>query len=139
MGGERRVPIFFYGAYMNAAVLGRQGFDAPQLEACTLDGFDIAIERLATLAPSENSTVYGALAHATHAELRGLYGQEWLGSYVPEPVVVRDRSGNLRIALCFFSPRAPERPAADYLDWIVDAARELGFPDWYVAKLEAWR
>jgi hypothetical protein len=33
----------------------------------------------------------------------------------------------------------PARPADDYVDWILDPARDYGFPEWYINRLESFR
>ena len=106
-----------------------------------LGGFEILVETLATLEHSDRHCVYGIVCQATHGELRGLYGQDWLGgTYLPEAVLVETEGGRLLPALCYIAPtRPPAPPAGDYLDWITDAAWEYGFPGWYVELLESFR
>ena len=59
---------------------------------------------------------------------------------LPEPVLVQTQDGKWRAALCYIAPPAEDRPAAgDYIDRIVQPARQHGFPDWYVARLESFR
>ena len=138
---EWKVRVFFYGSFINRDVLAKGGFIPEKIEAARLCGFDILIETLATLTRSDRHCVYGIVCEATHDELRSLYGQQWLGgAYLPEAVLVEMHGGLLAPALCFIAPtRPPARPAGDYLDWIIRPAREYGFPDWYVARLEAFR
>jgi hypothetical protein len=138
---EPRVRVFFYGSFINREVLAKGGLFPESVEAARLSGFDIVIETLATLVRSDQHSVYGIVCEATHEELRGLYGQQWLGgAYLPEAVLVEMQGGLLAPALCFIAPtRPPQRPADDYLDWITGPAREYGFPDWYLARLEAFR
>ena len=90
---------------------------------------------------SDRHCVYGIVCRATHGELRGLYGQGWLGgTYLPEAVLVDTEDGRLLPALCYIAPtRPPAAPAGDYLDWITGPAREYGFPGWYVERLESFR
>jgi len=78
---------------------------------------------------SDRHCVYGIICEATHAELRSLYGQDWLGgTYLPEPVLVEIADGPLVPALCYIAPtRPPARPADDYLDWIIGPPR-VRFP-----------
>src|SRR5262249_51445471 len=136
-----KVRVFFYGSFINREVLAKGGFVPGGVEVARLSGFDILIETLATLVRSDQHCVYGIVCEATHGELRGLYGQDWLGgAYLPEPVLVEMGGGLLAPALCYIAPtRPPARPAPDYVDWITSPARAYGFPDWYVARLEAFR
>jgi hypothetical protein len=62
------------------------------------------------------------------------------GVYLPEAVLCQTRSGLFRPALCYIASNMEERPAAaDYVERIVRPAREYGFPDWYIARLESFR
>jgi cation transport regulator ChaC len=138
---EPKVWVFFYGSFINRQVLARGSFVPDQIEVARLSGFDIRIETLATLVRSDRHCVYGIVCRATHAELRSLYGQDWLGgTYLPEAVLVETEGGRLLPALCYIAPgRPPAAPAGDYLDWITGPAREYGFPGWYVQRLESFR
>jgi hypothetical protein len=141
--GEPKVRVFFYGSYMNRAVLREVGFVPDSFEVARLDGFDIGIEPRANLVAATEQSVYGVLAEATHAELKRLYthAQDVLGErYLPHPVLVHTQSGSAVPALCYIAPVMASRiPEAAYVDRILSPARELGFPDWYVERLEAQR
>jgi hypothetical protein len=138
---EPKVSVFFYGSFINRQVLARGGLVPDQVEVARLAGFDIRIETLATLVRSDRHCVYGIVCRATHAELRRLYGQDWLGgTYLPEAVLVEAEGGRLLPALCYIAPTGPPAaPAADYLDWIIGPARAYGVPGWYVERLESFR
>jgi hypothetical protein len=63
-----------------------------------------------------------------------------VGTYLPEAVLVETLDSTWQPALCFIAPASEERPASgDYIDRIVGPAREYGFPDWYIARLESFR
>ena len=138
---QTKVKVFFYGSFINRQVLAKGGFVSERVEVAKLWGFDIRVETLATLVRSERHCVYGIVCEASHAELRQLYGQDWLGgTYLPEPVFVETKGGSLLPALCYIAPAPPpNRPVDDYLDWITRPAREYGFPDWYLERLESFR
>ncbi len=136
-----KVRVFFYGSFINRQVLAGGGLVPERVEVGRLWGFDIRIETLATLVRSDQHCVYGIVCDATHDELRHLYGQDWLdGAYFPEAVLVEAEDRRLVPCLCFIAPtRPPARPADDYVDWITGAAREYGFPSWYIERLERFR
>ena len=87
--------------------------------------------------------VYGIVVKVTRTELARLYdhAKDVLGgTYHPEPVVVDTESGERRAALCYIAPSMEPRAANnEYIDRIVGPAREFGFPDWYIQRLESFR
>jgi len=137
------VSVFFYGSYMNRAVLGEVGLAPRRWEPAALAGFDIRIAPRANLARAPGQLVFGVLALATHAELERLYdhARDVLGGvYLPEAVLVQAGSGAHEPALCYLAPRMVEGPVdPGYLDRILEPARELGFPASYLARLESFR
>jgi hypothetical protein len=132
--------VFFYGSFLNRRVLVDGGLTPEDVEVARLWGFDVRVQPLANLVRADGLCVYGIVCRATHAELARLYGQPWVGTYLPEAVLVESAGGRLLPALCYLAPDPPVAPAAgDYLDRIVGPAREYGFPEWYVARLERFR
>jgi hypothetical protein len=138
-----KVWVFFYGSYMNLAVLREVNYAPEQWEPARLAGFDILIRPRANLVRSPEHCVYGILATATHAELDRLYAHAKgiLGeTYLPEAVLTETMEGTWRPALCYLAPTMEPRPAAnDYIDRIAGPARDYGFPEWYVRRLESFR
>lgn len=139
---EPKVVTFFYGSYMDPEVLAEADVVPERLEVAWVPGFEIVIERLANLIPSNRHMAYGILAHTTHAELARLYDQarDVLGAaYHPQAVLAWTPSGQLEPALCYLSPEVPAGPpAAEYVARIIAPARKFGFPDWYVRRLESF-
>jgi cation transport regulator ChaC len=140
---EVEVFVFFYGSYMNRAVLAEVDLAPATWEVASLQGFDIRISPRANLVRADGQMVFGVLATATHAELERLYAhaRQVLGEvYLPEAVLVRAAGGRWQPTLCYIAPRMDERPAeAAYVDRILQPARELGFPAWYLTRLESFR
>ena len=131
---------FFYGSFINLDVLQKVDYVPEQLEVAKCNGFDIRVEPLATLVPARDSSVYGIVATATHAELARLYSQDWVGTYLRHAVTVETIDGKSRPALCYIAPvDEPKPPTSDYLDRIIGPAKEYGFPDWYIARIERFR
>ena len=131
---------FFYGSFMNLDVLKKSGFVPERYEVAKLNGFDIQIRPLATLVRSDQHCVYGILAPGTHEQLHRLYSQDWVGKYLPEAVLVETLDGKWRSALCYIAPASDPQPATnDYIDRIVGPAKQYGFPDWYITRLESFR
>jgi hypothetical protein len=116
---EPVVWTFFYGSYLNRGVLAEVDLHPDRWEVASLSGFDITIAPLANLRRSERDDVLG-------------------GTYLPEAVLTRTADGTFRPALCYLAPAMATRPA-DPAYGIVGPAREMGFPDWYVLRLESFR
>jgi len=137
---SRKVWTFWYGSYMNPAVLAESGLHPDAFEVARLDGYDIRIAPRANLVHADGFAVYGVLAEATHEELDRLYAhaRNVLGEvYLPEAVLVRTRDGAWRPALCYIaSAMEPRPPDRGYVERILRPARDLGFPSWYVEKIE---
>ncbi|MCL4300167.1 MAG: gamma-glutamylcyclotransferase [Anaerolineae bacterium] len=140
---EPRVWTFFYGSYINFRVLKEVNLAPEQWQVARLHGFDIRIQPRANLVRSEQGCVYGIIATATHTELNRLYAhaKEVLGEvYLPEAVLVETVDQQWQPVLCYLCPAMEPRPAThDYIDRIVGPAREYGFPDWYIQRLERFR
>jgi hypothetical protein len=138
-----KVWVFFYGSYINLTVLREVGLVPELWEVARLSGFDIRIQPRANLVRSDQHCVYGIVATATHAELERLYthARDVLGEvYLPEAVLVQTTAGLWRPVLCYLCREMRPRPAEnDYIDRISGPARQFGFPDWYLARLESFR
>lgn len=134
------VSVFFYGSYINRGVLAEVGLEPASWAVATLPGFDIRIAPRANLVRAVDGVAFGVLACATHEELRRLYAhaEQVLGEvYLPQAVLVR-AADTWTPALCYIAPVMRERPAdRAYVERILVPARELGFPRWYLQRLEA--
>ena len=144
MTGGRTVWTFYYGSNINLEILKRFDYVPDRVEVARLPGFDIAIGPLASLVPSERHCVYGILATGTHDDLERLYGRYVQGelgaTYLPEAVLCQTLDGRWIPALCYIAePSEQSRATDDYLDRIVGPARDFGFPDWYIERLESFR
>jgi hypothetical protein len=139
---DLKVVTFFYGSYINPAVLREVDVIPDRLDVARLPGFDIQIRPLANLVPSDQHIVYGILAIATHVELGRLYdhARDVLGGvYLPQAVLAHTLSGQAEPALCYLAPDLKAGPASpDYVGRIVEPARNYGFPAWYIRRLESF-
>jgi hypothetical protein len=140
---EPKVCTFFYGSFINLDVLAKVEVAPERVDVARIPGFDIRIRPLANLVRSEQHCVYGILAAATHTELARLYDYARVGlggTYLPEAVLAQTIDGRFQPALCYIAPELPDAsPSAEYVDRIVVPARRLGFPAWYVERLESFR
>lgn len=137
-----KIWVFFYGSYMDFAVLREVDYRPTESLVATLSGYDIVIGPRANLVRSTEHVVYGVAATATHAELDRLYSehaQKKLGElYLPHPVLIETLAGTFMPALTYICPHmtpAPADPA--YVGRITGAARSQKFPEWYIRRLES--
>ncbi len=137
-----QVSVFFYGSYMNSDVLHEVDYFPGHMESARLPGFDIRIEPRANLVRSPDRIVHGVLTSATHAELSRLYmhAKDVLGEvYLPEAVLVQTLDGAWCPAMCYICHEmTPRRAEAAYVERIVAPARRMGFPEWYIRRLESF-
>src|SRR5262245_32243552 len=127
-----RVATFFYGSYMNPAVLAEVEIRLERWEVARLAGFELVIQPRANLVRSESGMSYGIVTHLRHDELDRLYAhaKDVLGErYLPEAVLVETNEARWAPALCYLchdmQPRAAER---EYVERIAGPARDFGFP-----------
>ena len=129
---DPHVVTFFYGSYINPAVLREVNLVPRRFEVARLAGFDISIDPLANLVPSERSVVYGVLAEATHDELDRLYrhARDVLGGvYLPRPIVAETVDGYFKPALCYIAPElASGVPSPEYVHRIIEPATSPRVP-----------
>jgi hypothetical protein len=134
MLSERRVDGFFYGLFMDAAVLRNSGAQPVNPRRAYVDDFALRIGNRATLVPSPGARAYGMVIALTHSELERLYGAPGLDQYRPEAVLARLLDGALVPALCYnllVEPRADERNL-DYAARLQQTLRQLEFPSEYI-------
>lgn len=130
----RRVDGFFYGLFMDAAILLQYGVTAVNSRHAYVDGFALRIGQRATLLPQASARAYGMLIALTHVDLDVLYGAPGLEAYRPEAVLGRQVDGPMVPALCYNLREAPlpgERNP-EYALRLQGVLRGLGFPAAYV-------
>ena len=88
----RRIPVFFYGLFMDTELLVAKGVET-SLRPASLRGFELRIGRRATLVPSDGTTVHGVLAELTHLDIDQLYSDHSVQDYRPEAVLVETDTG----------------------------------------------
>lgn len=138
----RKVFTFFYGSYINFNVLNEVNIYPVNWEPARLPGFDIIIKPYANLIESAKDCVYGILCLLTHDELKRLYShaeEVFHELYQPEAVLINTLNDKWVAALCYICHNMEEKPAdKNYIDRIIQPAKEYGFPLWYIEKLESF-
>jgi hypothetical protein len=134
---SRRIDVFFYGLFMDVALLQQQGIQPANVRRARVEGFDLAIAERATLVPRAARTVFGILMSLTHADVTHLYADASLQDYRPEAVLAITEDSQSIPALCYNLTTPPTGPGANraYAAALLALARRLGLPDAYQASI----
>ena len=135
---DLRVEVFFYGLFMEEALLREKGLSPERRRAASVENFRLAVGRLATLVRCEGSIVHGVLFSLARAEVEALYAEESVSAYRPEVVSARTEDGAVTQALCFNLPAAPSHDERDplYASKLRELAARIGLPLDYVSSIE---
>lgn len=135
--GIRRITVFFYGLFMDAALLRAKGINPLELGPASVKDFSLVIGARATLAPSEGQRVHGVAFSLTHEEVDALYSEDSVSSYRPEAVLVELSDGVITPALCFNLPLLPSTSERDetYATRLKEVASRIGLPSDYVSSI----
>jgi hypothetical protein len=138
---QRRVTIFFYGSYIIRSLLIALGVDPGRVQVGRAWGYDIRLDPLARLVHSDMHCVYGVVANLVHADIRMLYAAPWMDAYTPTAIMVECIPSGSIPALCYWPDGPSSSPGAGpgYVDDIITAGRNLGFPRSYLDRLETFR
>ena len=141
---SRLVRVFFYGTFMNPAVLAAYGIAARQLLPARVANFELCICPRVNLVPSDGASVYGAVISITHDDLEKIYAdlERRFGlKYLPKAVLAEtlDKTPTVEPALCYIaSHMAPGPPAPEYVKELADCVRALNFPESYALHIESF-
>jgi len=139
---DTRVWIFFYGTFMNAAVLTSHGLQPAAVIAARISGYELQIKGRANLARVDRGVVYGSIARLTHEEIDTLYQglKEQYGIiYLPHPVLAETQDGALRPALCYIASDLEDGvPDVEYIGQMIEAAKAVEAPEWYVELIKSF-
>jgi cation transport regulator ChaC len=126
----------------------RTGSALPGLKA-QLQGYRVEFNKRgrdgtgkANIVPDEASTVWGVVYECSPNELEKLDRYEGVdsGHYVRKAVVVQLENGEQIDAITYVAGERfigdSLRPSPEYLQTILDGAREHGLPDWYIERLQ---
>jgi mannose-6-phosphate isomerase-like protein (cupin superfamily) len=125
---HKTIDIFFYGLYMDAAVLAAKNVEPRNPRAAFVEDWALAIGRRAALVPRTGARAYGVVFALTHGEIEKLYDD--LEAYRPQAVLARTLSGQAVPALCMNLPEppAPGERNPDYAAKLREVMGKLGFP-----------
>ena len=133
----RRIDVFFYGLFMDEALLREKGMNPTNRRMASVEDFTLIIAARATLVPCADAIVYGVLFSLTHAEVDALYSETSVSVYRPEAVSAQLEDGSVIAALCFNLPVPPvvtERNP-QYVSKLRELADRIGLPPDYVSSI----
>jgi hypothetical protein len=132
-----RVDVFFYGLFMDEALLREKGLNPEDRRLASVEGFRLVIGERATLVRSEGATAYGVLFSLMRAEVEALYSEESVSAYGSEIVFAHVDDGRVTQALCFNLPARPHRDErnARYASKLRELAERIGLPAEYVSSI----
>ena len=133
----RRIEVFFYGLFMDDALLREKGIKPENRRMASVENFSLVIGARATLVPHPGRTVYGVIFSLTHAEVDALYKESSVSVYRPEAVAAQLEDGSVRPALCFNLPVPPsiEERNPQYVSKLRELASRIGLPPDYVSSI----
>ena len=137
---QKRTAAFFYGSFIRRDVMALGGFHPETVEVAKLNGYDITFDPHANIFRSDQHAVCGVLVYPSHKELSKLYSRDGVGVFLPEAVIVEASNNRMLPAICYMPPGRKNDPAdLAYVELIIKAASEHGFPQWYLSRLEKFR
>lgn len=121
---------------MDREFLRTLGVVPKTFETAELKNWNITFSPTATLIPSKGDTVYGAVAELSRTQAKTLYSREDMKPYHPVDIQVETK-GDTRVPVQTYisKPGAGQKPSVEYLQRVIRAAENLGFPQAYLAKL----
>ena len=82
----RRIDVFFYGLFMDEALLREKGLSPEGRRPARVEGFRLVIGERATLVPCAGAEAHGVLFSLTPGEVDALYSEASVSAYRPEAV-----------------------------------------------------
>lgn len=133
---------FAYGSNMSRTQMRPRCRSAREVGTGTLAGyrFIVMADGYATVVPAPGGIVHGLLWRLTPRDLAALNAYEGIdaGLYRAVTLPVRVRGERAAALVYVGRSRVPGRPRPGYLDGVLAAARELGFPLPYIRSLARW-
>ncbi len=134
--GPLSTDVFFYGLFMDAAVLEAKGITNPGGRPGVVRDWALRIGQRATLVPHPGRAVYGVLMSLQLRDLERLYAEGSVQMYRPVAVLVEVR-GTAVPALAYVLPEppAPEERNPEYATTLRALAERLGLPAEYTRSI----
>jgi hypothetical protein len=134
----RRIDVFFYGLFMDDALLREKGMNPVDRRVASVENFSLIIGARASLIPCAGATVHGVIFSLTHREIDALYSEASVSMYRPEAVLAHLADGSVMPALCFNLPLPPSTDERNpqYASKLREVASRIGLPPGYVSSIQ---
>lgn len=134
---DARVEVFFYGLFMDEALLREKGLSPEDGRLASVEDFRLVIGERATLVRREGSKAHGVLFSLTREEVEALYSESSVSAYRPEVVTAHMTGGRVTRALCFNLPAPPSDGERNprYASKLRELAGRVGLPEDYVSSI----
>jgi len=134
----RRIDVFFYGLFMDDALLREKGMNPGNRRVAFVENFSLVIGARATLVPCPSRTVHGVIFSLTHSEVEALYSEVSVSVYRPEAVSAQLTDGSVIPSLCFNLPVPPSLDERNplYVSKLRELATRIGWPPSYVSSIQ---
>ena len=130
--------VFFYGLFMDEQVLCKKGVNPSNPRKGVLHDYTLKIGSRASLIPRKNENAYGIVMTIADEDVQKLYAEPSVADYLPEVVNVLTDAGDFIITTCYNLPEASLTGTnARYAESLFTLARQLGFPEKYLAQIKA--
>ena len=127
--------VFFYGLFMDTAVLESKGVRSTQSRLAVVRGWALRIGQRATLVPAADDAVHGVLMTLPLTDVDRLYAEASVQMYRPVAVLVEPAAGEAAavsaLAYVLPEPPAPAERNPEYAIKLRALAERLGLPDEY--------
>jgi len=128
--------VFFYGLFMDEALLEKKGVTVGSAEVGYLDDFALRIGERATLFRSPGARSYGVVMRISSGQVEHLYSEKSVADYVPESVCVELLGGGNLEAKCYNLPEDKVIGTnKSYAQALLDVATKRCLPESYLAEI----
>ena len=128
--------VFFYGLFMDEALLAKKGITPRNAEVGYVDEFALRIGERATLVSSAGARSYGVMMNISSDQAKELYSDKSVADYVPESVIVELSGGGKAEAKCYNLPVDKVTGTNKiYAEALFEVASKRGLPESYLVEI----
>ena len=132
-------PVFFYGLFMDEALLREKGMSPSKPLLAFVDGFGLRIGERATLIKSDDERAYGLIMSLSDQELSILYGDESVADYIPENITAITENKELVNVISYNLPLEKlSGQNMQYAESLAIVAKKVGLPAEYISEIQHW-